>query len=84
MTGIGAGLDSFFEYLLKTAILFDDNQYMDMFYQSYSSLYNQIRDKSGHLYLNVESRRVILHNSWIDSLSAFLPGMQVTLYLIYN
>ncbi|KXN68007.1 glycoside hydrolase family 47 protein [Conidiobolus coronatus NRRL 28638] len=77
MTGIGAGLDSFFEYLLKTAILFDDNQYMDMFYQSYSALYNQIRDKSGHLYLNVESKRVTLHNSWIDSLSAFLPGMQV-------
>lgn len=30
-TGIGAGSDSFYEYLLKSYILFGDPEYLDMF-----------------------------------------------------
>ncbi len=35
-TGIGAGSDSFYEYLLKSYILFGDPEYLDMF--------NKVRD----------------------------------------
>lgn len=35
-SGIGAGVDSFFEYLVKGAVLFDRPQLMDMFNREFS------------------------------------------------
>lgn len=38
MSGIGAGLDSVYEYLLKSAILFGDSQQFLMFKEIYENI----------------------------------------------
>lgn len=38
MSGVGAGLDSFFEYLLKSYILFGELDDFRMFNESYSTI----------------------------------------------
>ncbi|KAI8967221.1 glycosyl hydrolase family 47-domain-containing protein [Mycotypha africana] len=73
----GAGIDSVFEYMLKAAILFDDQVYHDMFNEAYRALLLFVRDSSGYLYRNVHMGTGSLMSYWIDSLSAFFPGLQV-------
>jgi mannosidase alpha-like ER degradation enhancer 1 len=47
LTGVGAGIDSFYEYLLKSDILFgDDPDYFDMFEVSMRSVDRWIKDGS--------------------------------------
>ncbi|KAI8330397.1 glycoside hydrolase [Choanephora cucurbitarum] len=62
----GAGIDSIFEYMLKSYILFGEQEYKDMFDEAYRALLLYVRDTSGNLM-----------SYWIDSLSAFFPGLQV-------
>lgn len=38
MTGIGASIDSLFEYALKGAILFDDSELMEVWNVAYEAL----------------------------------------------
>lgn len=38
MSGVGAGLDSVYEYLLKSAILFGDNEQFEMFKEIYNKI----------------------------------------------
>lgn len=75
MTGIGASIDSFYEYALKGAILFDDNE----LYQTWDQSYNALKLFSRHdwFYTNVMSTNGQLATGWVDSLSAFWPGLQV-------
>ncbi|KAI8089996.1 glycosyl hydrolase family 47-domain-containing protein [Halteromyces radiatus] len=73
----GAGIDSFFEYLLKAYILFGEEDYLDMFETSYEAIMQHIVDRSGYLYRNVHMDSGMLMATWIDSLSAFMPGVQV-------
>ncbi|KAI8048341.1 glycoside hydrolase [Gilbertella persicaria] len=73
----GAGIDSVFEYMLKSYILFGDQEYKDMFDQAYRALMLFVRDPSGYLYRNVHMSTGSLMSSWVDSLSAFFPGLQV-------
>ncbi|KAI9291272.1 glycoside hydrolase [Neoconidiobolus thromboides FSU 785] len=77
MSGIGAGMDSFFEYLLKSAILLNDDSLLDQFESSYLALLKFTRDHSGFFYLNINANNTNLINTWIDSLAAFFPGLQV-------
>lgn len=79
MSGIGAGLDSFFEYLLKAGILLNDNAMIDKFETSYISLLKLSRDTTGFFYLNINANGTNIINTWVDSLGAFFPGMQVNL-----
>jgi hypothetical protein len=45
LTGIGAGIDSFYEYLIKCDILFgDDPSYLTMFEDSMDSVNKWIKD----------------------------------------
>ena len=37
-SGLGAGMDSFYEYLLKSHILFGDKNDLDMFNQLYTDI----------------------------------------------
>ncbi|XP_078728511.1 ER degradation-enhancing alpha-mannosidase-like protein 1 [Lampetra fluviatilis] len=85
-SGLGAGLDSFYEYLLKSHVLFGEDEDLHMFNAIYASIQTHLRKgrrecNSGHgeppLYVNVNmcSGRII--NTWIDSLQAFFPGLQV-------
>lgn len=48
MSGIGAGLDSFFEYLLKSYIMFGDQQDLDMFIQAYETIQEKLRRGRPH------------------------------------
>ncbi len=38
MSGLGAGSDSYFEYLLKAHVLFGDNELLQMFRESMDSI----------------------------------------------
>ncbi|KAF1800311.1 glycoside hydrolase [Mucor lusitanicus] len=73
----GAGIDSVFEYMLKAHVLFGEQEYKDMFDQAYKALLLYVRDPSGYLYRNVHMSTGSLMSYWIDSLSAFFPGLQV-------
>lgn len=73
----GAGIDSFFEYLLKAYVLFGEKDYLELFEASYEAILNHVLDKSGYLYRNVHMDSGSLMATWIDSLSAFMPGVQV-------
>ncbi|KAL9549006.1 hypothetical protein MBANPS3_005418 [Mucor bainieri] len=73
----GAGIDSVFEYMLKAHVLFGEPEYKDMFDQAYKALLLYVRDPSGYLYRNVHMSTGSLMSYWIDSLSAFFPGLQV-------
>ncbi|KAL0081290.1 glycoside hydrolase [Phycomyces blakesleeanus] len=73
----GAGIDSFFEYVLKAYVLFGETEYLDMFEDAYGAILQHIRDPSGYIYRNVHMSSGTLMATWIDSLSAFMPGLQV-------
>jgi mannosidase alpha-like ER degradation enhancer 1 len=74
----GAGIDSIFEYMLKAFVLFGEDEYKDMFDKAYQAILLYVRDSSGgYLYRNVHMGTGELMSYWIDSLSAFFPGLQV-------
>ncbi|WRT63472.1 uncharacterized protein IL334_000377 [Kwoniella shivajii] len=78
MTGIGAGMDSFFEYGVKAGVMLDDDTYYDIFYDSYAAVQTHIRTNDGFIYRPIQTRLLQPASpSTIDSLSAFLPAMQV-------
>eukprot|EP00066_Takifugu_rubripes_P022985 XP_011612251.1 PREDICTED: ER degradation-enhancing alpha-mannosidase-like protein 1 isoform X3 [Takifugu rubripes] len=85
-SGLGAGMDSFYEYLLKSYILFGEKEDHKMFQTAYESIQNHMRRgrescNAGQgdppLYVNVNMCSGEIINTWIDSLQAFFPGLQV-------
>ncbi|XP_018418050.1 PREDICTED: ER degradation-enhancing alpha-mannosidase-like protein 1 [Nanorana parkeri] len=85
-SGLGAGLDSFFEYLLKSYILFGEEEDLNMFNEAYKSIQSHLRrgreacnegEGDPPLYVNVNMFNGQIMNTWIDSLQAFFPGLQV-------
>ncbi|KAF9428260.1 ER degradation-enhancing alpha-mannosidase-like protein 1, partial [Podila epigama] len=77
MTGIGAGTDSFYEYLLKSYILFGDETYFDMYETSAAAIKRNLLHDSKYFYKHVHLLDGSLLATWVDSLSAFMPGVQV-------
>lgn len=86
MSGLGAGLDSFYEYLLKSYILFGELDDLKMFNESYESIkFNMRRGRircdrgSGMppVYVNVNMKTGETANNWIDALQAAWSGVQV-------
>ncbi|EKD01431.1 hypothetical protein A1Q2_04273 [Trichosporon asahii var. asahii CBS 8904] len=47
VSGVQAGIDSYFEYALKAAIMLDDAQYMDIFYDAYAAIQTHVRSDDG-------------------------------------
>lgn len=85
-SGIGAGIDSFYEYLLKSWIFFGDISYLSMFEEAYQQikLFNRrgrakCNSGTGHhpLYVNVNMNSGKTANNWIDALSAAWPAVQL-------
>ncbi|OCF41757.1 hypothetical protein I317_04461 [Kwoniella heveanensis CBS 569] len=77
-SGVGAGMDSFFEYGIKAGIMLDDDTYYDIFYDSYAAVQTHVRTPDGFIYRPIQIRLLQPSSpSTIDSLSAFLPGIQV-------
>ncbi|KAJ3195877.1 ER degradation-enhancing alpha-mannosidase-like protein 1 [Irineochytrium annulatum] len=81
MSGVGAGIDSFHEYLFKAYVLFGDMEYLEMFEIAYAAILKNLKDEKGFLYRNVDMFSGALVTSWIDSLSAYFPGLQVKLFM---
>ncbi|XP_018021975.1 ER degradation-enhancing alpha-mannosidase-like protein 1 [Hyalella azteca] len=87
LSGVGAGLDSFYEYMLKSYVLFGEREDYDMFNVSYSRIKQYMRrgmkllnlfSLGDHpLYVNVHMSSGGTHTSWIDSLQAAFAGLQV-------
>jgi len=86
ISGLGAGMDSFYEYLIKSYIVFEEPRDLAMFEDAYSSIKRYMRRgrllcNSGHgfhpIYVNVNIKTGETHTNWIDSLQAAIPGVQV-------
>ncbi|CCC67201.1 hypothetical protein NCAS_0A06430 [Naumovozyma castellii] len=75
VSGVGASSDSYYEYALKGAILFNDDKLMDIWEESYKNL--KLSSKTDWFYANVMSGQGSVAYSWIDALGAFFPGVQV-------
>lgn len=75
-TGIGASIDSFYEYALKYSILFNDDLFYDIWLNSYSALLTHSQNNDG-IFANLNANNGLATSEWIDSLSAFFPGLQV-------
>jgi len=76
-SGVGAGIDSFYEYLLKAHIFLQDDEYLDMFLRSYRSIMEHIREPSTNVFRNVHMTTGAPYSQWTDSLSSYFPGLQV-------
>lgn len=86
LSGLGAGIDSFFEYLLKAYVLFGEEEDLKMFDEAFDSVKEWIRRGRAHcnygtgdppVYVNVDVTNGAMINTWVDSLQAFLPGLLV-------
>ena len=84
-SGIGAGIDSFYEYLLKGHVLYgcDDSEWLAMFEAAYQATARQLRVRSEetglvwHLEVSMDKGAASVHTRYVSSLSAFWPGLQV-------
>ncbi|XP_027881581.1 ER degradation-enhancing alpha-mannosidase-like protein 3 isoform X2 [Xiphophorus couchianus] len=75
-SGVGAGIDSYYEYLMKAYILLGDNTFLQRFNIHYSAIMKYISQPP--LLLNVHMHNpTVSVRSWMDSLLAFFPGLQV-------
>lgn len=75
INGIGAGVDSFYEYLFKSYILFGDSLYLDMFNSAYSTLMKY--NKNSDYFHSVHSLSGKPIRNGIQGLSMFFPGLEV-------
>ena len=74
--GLGAGIDSYYEYIFKYYILQGDLGYLDRFNKHYDAIKRYILE--GPLLLNVNMHKPeIVYRSHLDALSAFWPAIQV-------
>ncbi|CAI4223785.1 unnamed protein product [Auanema sp. JU1783] len=86
LCGLGAGLDSFYEYLLKSYIMFGDSSDLAMYNEAMDTLMKHLRRGRKHcrsgvgdhpLFVNVDSRDGSMMTTWIDSLQASFSGLLV-------
>ncbi|TPP65569.1 Alpha-mannosidase I MNS5 [Fasciola gigantica] len=86
MSGLGAGQDSFYEYLHKTAVLFDDAQIGLMFNEAFATMRYHLRSSKNassclgadgipSVYWNLDMYTGDRMNYWVDSLQSVWPGI---------
>ncbi|KAG7910797.1 hypothetical protein KL906_001177 [Ogataea polymorpha] len=76
ITGVGASIDSFYEYALKYSILFDDEIFNDIWQESYKALLMHSQNSIG-IFTNIHVSNAAAAREWIDALGAFFPGLLV-------
>ncbi|PSN33488.1 hypothetical protein C0J52_15395 [Blattella germanica] len=75
-SGVGAGIDSYYEYCLKAYILLGDERYLGRFNKHYSAVMKYI--SQGPMLLDVHMHRPHTNSrNFMDALLAFWPGLQV-------
>uniref|UniRef100_A0AAV2LW60 alpha-1,2-Mannosidase n=1 Tax=Knipowitschia caucasica TaxID=637954 RepID=A0AAV2LW60_KNICA len=72
--GIGAGVDSYFEYLVKGSILLQDPGLLHMFHEFDQSIQNYTRFDDWYLWVQMHKGTVSM--PVFQSLEAFWPGLQ--------
>lgn len=89
LSGIGAGIDSFFEYSLKSHILLSDlpstdsssDHFLDVWHQAHAAvkhhIYRSATQEKHPFYAQVDTGTGALRYTWIDNLSAYYPGLLV-------
>ncbi|KAF5388298.1 hypothetical protein D9615_000341 [Tricholomella constricta] len=77
VTGIGAGVDSFYEYALKWYILSGEIEFLDVWEEAYAAIMRYSRATDGFWYRTVNMNSGDVAYFTVDSLSAFWPGLQV-------
>lgn len=77
-SGVGAGIDSYYEYCLKAYVLLGDEKYLARFNRHYNAIMKYI--SRGPVLLDVHMHRPHLQSrNFMDALLAFWPGLQVML-----
>ena len=78
-TGIGAGFDSYYEYLMKGYSLLGDIRLLRMFDISYNAIEKHVRSNITNSYIEVDMTKGYKQpmNYLLSSLSAFWPSLQV-------
>ncbi|XP_013382068.1 ER degradation-enhancing alpha-mannosidase-like protein 2 [Lingula anatina] len=73
-SGIGAGVDSYFEYLVKGAILLQKPELMEMFASFKQSIESHLKQDDWYMWVHMVKGQVTL--PVFQSLEAFWPGLQ--------
>lgn len=73
--GIGAGCDSFFEYLIKAYVMFGDEEYYDIFTDAYVAVMKHYHEDGWYHEAHMDTAAGTHFQA--TSLQAFWPGMQV-------
>ncbi|KAI6192394.1 Edem3 protein [Aphelenchoides bicaudatus] len=74
--GIGAGIDSYYEYTLKAYILLGEEDYLYRFNKHYDAVMRYLN--KGPLFIDVHMHKpMVASRSYMDALLAFWPGVQV-------
>ncbi|KIJ56728.1 glycoside hydrolase family 47 protein [Sphaerobolus stellatus SS14] len=76
-TGIGAGIDSFYEYAFKWYILSGETEFLDVWNEAYSNIMRYSRGQEGYWFRQVNMKTGEVIYSSTDSLSSFWAGLQV-------
>ncbi|KAL4116401.1 hypothetical protein PRIC2_011855 [Phytophthora ramorum] len=75
--GIGAGLDSFFEYLLKYHLISGDSRWLTMFNASYQAVETHVNHDDVYLEVDMNGGKNQVRARRVSALQAFWPGLQV-------
>ncbi|XP_028647319.1 ER degradation-enhancing alpha-mannosidase-like protein 3 isoform X1 [Erpetoichthys calabaricus] len=75
-SGVGAGIDSYYEYLMKAYILLGDGVFLERFNAHYAAIMKYISQPPLLLSVHMHNPTVSVRG-WMDSLLAFFPGLQV-------
>ncbi|KAG2465321.1 EDEM3 protein, partial [Polypterus senegalus] len=75
-SGVGAGIDSYYEYLMKAYILLGDAVFLQRFNAHYAAIMKYISQPPLLLSVHMHNPTVSVRG-WMDSLLAFFPGLQV-------
>lgn len=73
-SGIGAGVDSYFEYLVKGSIMLQDGELLSMFQEYDKAIQNYTRFDDWYLWVQMHKGTVSM--PVFQSLEAFWPGLQ--------
>ncbi|XP_025112194.1 ER degradation-enhancing alpha-mannosidase-like protein 3 isoform X2 [Pomacea canaliculata] len=75
-SGVGAGIDSYYEYVLKAYVLLGDDSYLERFNKHYDSVMRYM--SQGPLLVDVHMHKpTSISRNFVDALLAFWPGLQV-------
>jgi len=75
-SGVGAGIDSYYEYVAKAYVLLGEEKYLERWHSHYQAVMKYLG--TGHLMQDVHMHRPNTNSKqFVDALGAFWPGLQV-------